>query len=321
MLKGDEMDKIKELFGLEIKLSRWPGEEELPLYLREQYRVEAAVIGEAECLLLTPTSELGTLPAIKKQIAVIEQMAERHVVLDLVQISEYRQNSLIKARIPFVLGDKMIYLPFMATYLSKMKKRRQYEKLQPSTQVVLLKLLYDKEREIMLSELRRGLSYSAMTVSRAVEQLVQVGLVTTHKDGVKVIIERNDNSKTLFDKARPFLINPVAKICYAERENVTNQCIRAGLTALSEKTMLADDAFETFAVKSGVFDEDILHDEKIDPSRQVRMEIWKYDPQLLQRDRIVDPLSLVLTLEDNADERIEQAKEDLMNNCWEAWTW
>ena len=36
------------------------------------------MIGDAECLLLTPTSELGTLPAIKKQIRVIEQMAKRH---------------------------------------------------------------------------------------------------------------------------------------------------------------------------------------------------------------------------------------------------
>ena len=321
MLKGDEMNKIKELFGLEIKLSRWPGEEELPLYLREQYRFEAAMIGDAECLLLTPTSELGTLPAIKKQIRVIEQMAKRHVVFDLVQISEYRQDSLIKASIPFLLGDKMIYLPFMATYLSKMKKPRQYEKLQPSAQVVLLKMLYDKDREVMLSELRSGLPYSAMTVSRAAEQLVQAGLVATHKDGVKVIIERNDNSKTLFDKARPFLIDPVIKTCYVERKAVSAQCIKAGLTALSEKTMLADDAFETFAIKSGVLDEDILHDERIDPARQVRMEIWKYDPQLLQRDGIVDPLSLVLTLDDSADERVEQAKEGLMNNCWEELTW
>ena len=36
----------------------------------------------------------------------------------------------------------------------------------------------------------------------------------------------------------------------------------------------------------------------------VIIELWKYDPVLLSRDGMVDPLSLVMSFEDNEDERM-----------------
>lgn len=36
----------------------------------------------------------------------------------------------------------------------------------------------------------------------------------------------------------------------------------------------------------------------------VIIELWKYDPVLLSRDGMVDPLSLVMSFDDNEDERM-----------------
>ena len=50
----------------------------------------------------------------------------------------------------------------------------------------------------------------------------------------------------------------------------------------------------------------------IDSQNQVCVELWKYNPLILAKDAIVDPLSLVLSFKDVVDERIEQAVEEVI---------
>ena len=49
----------------------------------------------------------------------------------------------------------------------------------------------------------------------------------------------------------------------------------------------------------------------------VIIELWKYDPVLLSRDGMVDPLSLVMSFDDNEDERMSEAIEELLDTLWE----
>ena len=41
------------------------------------------------------------------------------------------------------------------------------------------------------------------------------------------------------------------------------------------------------------------------------VQIWRYSPEILEGDRLVDPLSLILSLQDVHDERVRQAMDDL----------
>ena len=50
---------------------------------------------------------------------------------------------------------------------------------------------------------------------------------------------------------------------------------------------------------------------------QAEVEIWKYDPGVLSFDHMVDPLSLVMSLQENMDERTEEAIEELLEKFWE----
>ena len=45
------------------------------------------------------------------------------------------------------------------------------------------------------------------------------------------------------------------------------------------------------------------------------VQLWRYDPLLFARDRRVDHFSLYLTLRDEADERVEAALEEMMENA------
>ena len=45
-----------------------------------------------------------------------------------------------------------------------------------------------------------------------------------------------------------------------------------------------------------------------------RIEIWRYNPKLLQDNGIVDKLSLFLSMKDIGDERIQIELENMINN-------
>ena len=49
---------------------------------------------------------------------------------------------------------------------------------------------------------------------------------------------------------------------------------------------------------------------------QVAVEMWRYNPRKLSMRNIVDELSLALALREDADERVEEAVEEMMNELW-----
>ena len=44
---------------------------------------------------------------------------------------------------------------------------------------------------------------------------------------------------------------------------------------------------------------------------------YSYDPRILSKNRYVDVLSLYLSLREDMDERIEEAREEMLNALWE----
>jgi hypothetical protein len=45
----------------------------------------------------------------------------------------------------------------------------------------------------------------------------------------------------------------------------------------------------------------------------VTVEMWRYDPRKLSKEKMVDGLSLALSLKEDADERVEEAVEEMLN--------
>ena len=85
------------------------------------YDFHTAYIGNRRCIMLAPTEELATLPALKKQIVKIQQIDNVPVVFELTTVSNYRRKSLIENNIPFIT-DKQVFLPFIGTMLSDEKE-------------------------------------------------------------------------------------------------------------------------------------------------------------------------------------------------------
>ena len=50
----------------------------------------------------------------------------------------------------------------------------------------------------------------------------------------------------------------------------------------------------------------------MDSEKQVKLELWAYDPKMFSRDNAADNLSVSLSFKENFDERLEEAVEELV---------
>lgn len=306
-----------EVFGIQIRYEVWNKQESLPLYIAGNYDFQTAYIEAQKCIMITPTSELATIPALKKQISRIQKVDAVPVILNLPAVSYYRRKSLIEHRIPFVTS-KQIYLPFMGAYLTDEKEEiPKVKKFMFSTQQLFLFYLYHNKARIYMSESVEELPFSAMTMSRATKQIEAVRLLLVKKEGVKIVLESQCSRWELYKNAEKYLSSPVRRYGYIEKSAVNSNMVIAGETVLSEKTMLNPDRLITYAVYEKEFDGSLLIKELVDPEKQVRLELWAYDPKQFAQNGMADAASVALSFENSTDERIEEAVEEMLRKEWE----
>ncbi len=253
--------------------------------------------------------------SVKKHIQKLAERVNVPVVLVLDECLPRQRESLIKARIPFVMEGTQIFLPFMGVALQeKFSKRRLIpSKISPAAQVLFLYFLYSGQEELSFSELSNHLSYSLMTISRATKQLEDAGIMKSHKRGVSKYVTSEFHGKELFTVAEKFLISPVKKKLYIERRDLKAEFLKAGVFALSEYSMLSPSKIETYAT---LHFHGSSYELLTDIDKEIQLEIWHYDPQLFGMKGKIDALSLYLSLKDNADERIQISLTEMMEAFW-----
>lgn len=303
---------IDHIFGLSIRYEPWDNKSILPLYIVNSYQFYTAYIENIRCIVIKPIEELPTLPSLKKQIQKIRVIDDVPVVLYSKTISFYRRKSLLENHIPF-MTDKQVFLPFIGTLLVDEKEREKIkDKFVYSTQLLFLAYMYNHEKKVYVSDFSKSLPFSAMTLSRAVKQLEMTDLFSVYKDGVNKVIESKYSYKELFERIQHYLLTPVRQVGYMDQSLVTDHMVLSEESALSEMSMLNPSRIRTYAVYEKDFDNSQLIDELIDPDVQVKVEIWAYDPHLFTHTNIADTLSIVLSLKENKDERIEKILEDIL---------
>lgn len=304
---------ITSVFGIPVKYETWNGQRALPIYISANYEFYGAIIDDQRCIVITPLDDLPTIPSLKKQIKRIQEVDNVPVVLELSSVSSYRKKSLIENKIPFVT-KKQIYLPFIGTLLTSENEteRQTVQTFMFSTQQLVLFYLYNNKPKLYVAEATEKLPFTAMTLSRAVKQLEAVGLFMITKDGVNKVIESKYNRWELFNKVEKYLSTPVRKVGYIEKSNLTEDMVIAGESALAEKTMLNPSRLVTYAVYEKLFDKKLLVNELVDTDKQIRLELWAYNPKQFADGNMADTLSVALSFGGNTDERIEETVEELL---------
>ena len=309
----------KDLFGLEFLTERVKVPD-LPLYLtagRVFCRLSNG--GFSFILVSIPENERFGVVAFEKQIRQISSKFNMPVALGFENISRAQRDSLIDRNIPFISGSGQLYLPFLGIALSNRfqhSPKTRTEKMMPVTQTLFLYLLYQsKGRPIMKKNAAEAIAATRTSVTRASEQLAAMHLISQEMKGKECYMTLREAGIEAFENARPYLINPVRRIITVAEEPGFEDYPLSGESALARHTMLNDPVIPVRAVRRS--DIDLKKVTEIDirwePGKKaVRLELWKYDPSLFIRNGTVDPVSLAMSFENNADERIEGATEDYL---------
>lgn len=311
---------LYENIGILLHLEPWRKGGGLPPFLRDLYRFYQCQLLQEPCLIMVARDDEAVTPAtIRKHIAQIEKVWGHEVVYLHPAISSYNRKRLIEYKISFVVPGSQMYLPFFGVDLRKHIRsiRTAKKSFTPSTQVLILSVLYEwPENGVTPSQLAERLGYSAMTFTRAIDQLENGGLGDVRMEWRERVLRFEIDRKTLWERALGQLHTPVRKRVKALAPQATQSMIVAGESALARYSMLAEPPHPIYAVTPDVWKTMRLHDDitelTIHEPGSVEIEIWKYSPELFARDGIADPLSLFISLKDTQDERVEMALDALM---------
>ena len=312
------LDYLNQTLGLSAQVAPWAEAEQLPLYLRSGKKYSLLRIENEDCVLVEADEKDFSLPAFRKQMEKLPHLS-MPIVLCFRHLDARQRKALIEARLPFIVPGSQIYLPFLGIVLQERMKsvKNAPKKLSPAAQLILLHLIYEPtkspERKV---DLANKLNLSAMNVTRAVQELSALDLVTVKEAGRSDWVSAVEPGKILYEKAQPYLIDPVQKRLFVRDWVGFSEFPLAGEYALAAHSVLSYPAVECRAISRKTY-KSLEEIEEVDPawsSRRdyIQLEIWKYDPKPLSRYGGVDVISLALSLRENADERVEQAVEEMM---------
>lgn len=312
------LDYLNQTLGLEATIRPWTEADQFPLYLKSGKKYFLLHIGGVECVLIEADEKNFSLPAFRKQMAKLPAQPE-HIVLCFNHLKSRQRKTLIEAQISFIVPGSQVYLPFLGVVLQERMKSAKAapEKLSPAAQLILLCLIYGPDvQPIRKVDLAKRLKLSAMNVTRAVQELEALELVTVERAGRSDYVSAMGSGKYLYEKALPYMIDPVQKQLYVQKADILSGLPIAGETALATHSMLSGPQIKCKAISRKKY-KGLDGIEEIDPAWNssldyIQLELWKYDPQPLADDDTVDVISLTLSLRGNQDERVEQAVEEMM---------
>jgi DNA-binding MarR family transcriptional regulator len=312
------MEFLKRTLRLNVKIDESMQNYPLPNYIISRYTMRSALFDRQKVFLLYPKTELDQVNAIKKHIQKIQTLEKIPVVVVLTRITARQRQNMIDAGIPFIVENKQCYLPFLGTVLMEKcdAELESAEKLIPSAQMLLFYYIYRNQRELYANEAVEALGVSAMTITRAVRQLEQTGIIHTYKNGVKKILTSEYMGKELFEKAKKYLFCPISHKQYIRKEMVDESLLISGDQALSMYSMLNPPRVSCYATGDSAHWKDQWEDALIDDTEQVELQLWKYDPRVLAKGSTVDVLSLAMCFCDDPDERVEEAIAEMLEEYW-----
>jgi DNA-binding MarR family transcriptional regulator len=295
----------------------------LPQYLKGTFKFSLIEIEKVEFLLLTPSAEVDlTTLRIVKFANQISKQAGKPTLIQFKSMDNIRRRTLISHKANFVVPDKQIYIPSLRMYLNEGGSIQQFatkESLSPSAQFLLLYHLQKASLEgSPFKDVAEALSYSKKTISVVVAELQRLSICEVEQINERSKVLRfNKKGRELWDSVLPLMVSPVQKVWYIEKNHLpANMPLYASYdTALAHYTFIANPSLSSFAIDKKVFSEyqkelqEFLHPEE----RNVRLEVWRYNPASLAEGQFIDRLSLALCYKDTDDERVRKEITEMIN--------
>lgn len=309
---------LKQNVDNQIIIKRWDDINKIPISLRNTYKFYSMIILGTSCILLEIIDKAPGVDSIQKHINRLEKITNQQIVLYYKDITRYRRKSLVENKIPFIIEDGQIYLPFLGLHFKKTNEyvEEETKRFTPSTQIAYLYFLYNKETVVNITDFSRMLGWNLMTASRALNDLYNARLLTYEIGGMtgRSKYYKRKADPDYFKKGSELMNSPIKNVVYLRIE--PKDSLTAGLDALAKLSMINPPGYKIRAIYGDnlmgsdleiIKNRDIVKDENL-----VELQMWEYDPKLFAKEGNVDIVSLYASLKEDKDERVEQALEEVL---------
>ena len=314
------LEFLKSIFGENIMITSYEYPKNTPAYIQDNYSLQLLSWDEHRCVLLLPNSHSWRLPSLKKQFANFRSLCTIPCALYLDGLTAQQRRNLIESRLPFIAESQQVYLPFWGCFFHEKctPVPQTEETMAPGTQLVFLYLYYytGQNRNMNQTNLSKKLRLSKATCSRAIRDLAESGIIAIKNEGTnKWIIPRSDKSE-LLQKAYSRMKSPVKRIIYVKSELSGAQFLQSGVKALSSISMVGAKEYDggiavSTMAASTIPKEYIISKGAFEDFGGAVIEVWSYAPELLSGNGRVDDISLLLSLDNDPDERIQMGLDEI----------
>lgn len=317
---------LQEVLGIRapgVKPVRpWARANELPYFLRDAFQFsELELLGQPVVLAIGQAGVKQSLSEVRTWLDKVRALAGQPAIYVTDALASYDRRRLIEQKVPFIVPGNQLYLPDLGLDLREYFRRRApatEAALSPSAQAMLITALLRQpwQPDWHPSKDAAALGYTPMTGSRAVKELTAAGLAAAHTVDRSRWLRMDLPREQVWERAKPALRTPVRRTVWVAAHGVAvhRPSRVAGLSALARYSMLTEPKWPVYALTAA--DWKVATDAGVrelpEPEAGAQeWQLWNYSPALLPDANTVDPLSLTLSLHENADDRIQLALDEL----------
>lgn len=314
---------LQEVLGINTPgVQPWARSNELPYFLRDAFDFsELELLGQPVVLAIGRAEAKQSLSEVRTWLDKVKSLAGQPAVYVTDALASYDRRRLIEQKVPFIVPGNQLYLPDLGLDLREYFRQRAPATdaaLSPSAQAMLITALLRQpwHPDWQPSKVAAALGYTPMTLSRAVKELTAAGLAAAHTVGRSRWLRMELPPEQVWERAKPALRTPVRRTVWvAPHGPAAHRPGRlAGLSALARYSMLTEPKWPVYALTPADWKSAAEAGVRELPEREAgaqEWQLWSYSPALGPDATTVDLLSLSLSLQDNADDRIQLALDEL----------
>ena len=293
-----------------------PLEARLSAYLASTYDLFEVKIVGVSLVLAMPTDASSDPINSVKGIPKLGESLDADVTVCFPSLSRAQRRELIKRGQAFMTVEGDFYLPQLSLLLSKkdaaaLEVRRRFN---PAQQLVFLYCLYSESEPISQADAQRRTGLSTGSVSSALSLFVELGLLDFSvggKTGRRKSYLVNDKA-AFFRNGIGGFGSPVSETIVAPVPVVQSGWPKTGLSALAERSDLLPPSEPSYAISKA--QAKLLSASQDDSLERCTLHVLRYDPAVFAKRGCVDPLTMLLTI-DEEDERISIALQQALGGC------
>lgn len=314
--KGNIKEFIQNAFGWRIEFENFDSiKGNLPYILLGAAEYSVINCDGFKGITIQPKEE-NDFRMIKNIAQNIERMTGLTSVLILENLDSHQRRSLTENHISFIIPGKQLYIPAIGAMMTERgmgHKSSASDKLSPvATAVLLMHLSHRSLQGKSVTEVAEIMGYSVKTLSLAVKELEQQGLIATRQEGRKKLMEFILPSTKIWEKVGELSENPIEKRLFTSNDCLAKEIgMLASDSALAELSMLSSPDQSIYAVYGRNPRLKELELNSYDGNAII--ELWKFDPCITAKNGIVDPFSLALSYKDDDDPRVWKELNKLIN--------